>query len=241
MNEQSNDRNYYDQSSEAISLAELRRHCLIVNKYIVMYEPRLRKYAGKKSLRMLELGAGTCATSLILSRSEGIGDIVCLDISIKRMQTVFPLSVQAVGDCVPGKIRMVEGHFDARLPFGDEEFDVIVFDGALHHARSMWFILGECRRILRSEGLLIAQREQYLGLVTASRKLKLLLRTPEVRAGVAENAYLRSQYWYYLRAAGFGTVKFLPVSESIVQSLVGVFNGLLYSKWVIWARSLPKV
>lgn len=132
---------------------------------------------------------------------------------------------------------MIEGHFDAPLALPDHQFDIVIFDGALHHARSMWFILEQCRRVLRTDGILIAQREQYLGLLTSGMKLTRLLQTPEVRAGVSENAYLRAQYEYYLRAAGFASVEFMPVAETPLQRMLSVFNGLLFSKWVIWAHA----
>jgi ubiquinone/menaquinone biosynthesis C-methylase UbiE len=220
-----------------MSIGALRTHGNVVRKYIAQSEGRLRALTEGRALAVLELGAGTCMTSLLLSSISGISSIVCLDVSLKKMQSVFPLSVQALSECCPEKISMVEGHFDAALPFQDGTFDVVVFDGALHHARSIWFVLEECRRVLRPGGSLIAQREQYLGTLTANAKLARLLRTEEVRAGVSENAYLRAQYEYYLRAVGFVSVDFLPVAETKWQAALKWLNGWLMSKWVIWATA----
>jgi SAM-dependent methyltransferase len=232
------DRQFYDDSADKLPLEALQAHSDTVKKYIAAFEPRLREFASGRSLKVLELGAGSCVTSLLLSRNESVSQIACLDISLKKMQQVLPTSIAALGGaCAPEKLSLVEGHFDAPLPFEALSFDMVIFDGALHHARSMWFVLEECRRVLKPQGVLIAQREQYLGVLTAGVKLARLLQTPEVKAGVAENAYLRSQYEYYLRAVGFQSVAFMPVSENALQRVCAFLNGLLFSKWVIWARA----
>lgn len=231
-----NDKKYYDSSATAISQAELRAHCSVVQKYISRYENRLRTQFQGRQLKTLELGAGSCMTSLILSKLEAIKHIACLDISLKKMQEMLPTSAKVVTGCVPEKLSLMEGRFDLPLPFENSSVDVVVFDGALHHARSMWFLLEECRRVLAPGGVLIAQREQYLGVLTAATKLKNLLNTEEVRAGVSENAFLKSQYEYYLRATGFGSVEFISVAETNLQMILSLANGWLFSKWVIWAR-----
>jgi SAM-dependent methyltransferase len=229
------DKLFYDASAGEITAGALRAHSVIVRKYLAPIENRLRDLGKDRALSLLELGAGTCITSLILSNMPSVASIVCLDISAKKMREVFPLSVDALEQSRPEKIRMVEGHFDVTLPFEAAVFDVVVFDGALHHARSMWFVLEECKRVLRPGGVLIAQREQYLGTITARAKLKRLLRTPEVLAGVSENAYLPAQYEYYLRAVGFNSVEFFSVSETKLQAAFKILNGFILSKWVIWA------
>ena len=233
---QAREKQFYDESVTHLSLAALQEHSATVRKYVNAFAGRLDAFGTNRALRVLELGAGSCVTSLLLSSRSDVQAIVCVDISSRKMQEVLPTSIRAVGLCSPEKLTLVEGHFDARLPAEAEEFDVVIFDGALHHARSMWFILEECRRVLRPGGVLIAQREQYLGAVTAGLKLSRLLQTPEVKAGVSENAYLRSQYEYYLRAVGFDAVTFLPVAETSFQKAFGFLNGLIFSKWVIWAQ-----
>jgi len=237
---QSRDRKFYDESVPTLTVEALRSHCETVSRYFAAFDARLNAFGAGRALRVLELGAGSCVTSLMLSRRENVVAVSCLDISLRKMQEVLPVSVAAVGSCSPEKIAMIEGHFDEPLPFGAQEFDIVIFDGALHHARSMWFILEECKRVLRQNGVLIAQREQYLGTATAGVILKRLLHSPEVKGGVSENAYLRAQYEYYLRAVGFDAVTFFPVAETSFQKMFGFLNGLLFSKWVIWAHPAPQ-
>ncbi len=96
----------------------------------------------------------------------------------------------------------------------------------------MWDLLADCRKVISQRGLVVAQREQFLGTFTAGIKLSRLLSTPEVKAGVSENAYLRHQYHYYLSANGF-TAEFIPCAENRWQQLLLPLNGLLLSKWTI--------
>jgi hypothetical protein len=93
--------------------------------------------------------------------------------------------------------------------------------------------------VLRSDGLLVAQREQYLALLSQQYALKRLLQSEEVRAGVAENAYSKAQYEYYLRAAGF-VPTFYPVSPGPHWKMIAPLNGLFYSKWTIVARRVEQ-
>jgi hypothetical protein len=98
----------------------------------------------------------------------------------------------------------------------------------------MWLTLSECRRVLAPDGAVAALREQYLAPLTAGYALKRLLRTKEVQSGVAENAYLKDQYAYYFLANGF-TPQFHGVTPGAQWRLLSALNGLLFSKWSIWA------
>ncbi|MDD5249253.1 MAG: class I SAM-dependent methyltransferase [Rhodocyclaceae bacterium] len=232
------DQQFYDQVN-VLDQSHIEFQVGIVSQYFNRYQRLLEThFSGKTAIRVLELGAGTCSLSLLISRLAFVGEISCCDISIERMKASLPFTATLV-PCESSKLRFVQGNFGEALNFEDGYFDLIVFDGALHHTRSMWATLSECSRIMDGNGLLIAQREQYLGLLTAHLKLKQLLRTDEVRNGVSENAYLKEQYEYYFRATGFN-VNFLPVAETLTQSLLLPFNGYLYSKWVILATKSPR-
>jgi ubiquinone/menaquinone biosynthesis C-methylase UbiE len=130
-------------------------------------------------------------------------------------------------------IDLVECDFSAGLPFDDARFDIVVFDASLHHSRNIWFTLEECARILTSDGAIVALREQYLAPLTAKYALDRLMETPEVKAGVSENAYLKEQYEYYFRTAQFEP-KFYPVSPGRFR-LLSFLNGIAFSKWSVFA------
>ena len=225
------EREFYD--ATAIQTAsQLEPFAATIGKYFRRYRADLeRHFAARAGVRAIELGAGSCTLSLLVSREPYISSVTCLDVSLHRMQTCVP----AVADIVKGdtsKLRLVQGDFSEQLPFADGEFDLVAFDAALHHAHSIWHTLRECRRILSTGGLIVAQREQFLGKLTGGIKLRRLLQSEEVINGVAENAYTREQYEYYLKANGFD-VRFLAMSETLLQKALLPVNGWAFSKWVI--------
>jgi ubiquinone/menaquinone biosynthesis C-methylase UbiE len=131
-------------------------------------------------------------------------------------------------------IELAECDMSSKLPFDDSQFDIVVFDASLHHSCNMWLTLSECKRILAPDGAVAAFREQYLAPFSAGHALKRLLQTKEVQSGVAENAYLKDQYAYYFLANGFSP-QFRPVTPGVKWRLLSPLNGLLFSKWSIWA------
>jgi ubiquinone/menaquinone biosynthesis C-methylase UbiE len=205
----------------------LKQHVETVDEYLAAIADRVKTHP-----RVLELGAGTGTASLLLRKRIPGARIVCSDISLPRMQTLMPRMAELVGvSC--DDIDLVENDFSYPLPFEDDSFDIILFDGALHHSRNIWTTLEECRRIVAPNGAVAAIREQYLAPLTFNFAIDRLLNTPEVKAGVAENAYLRKQYEYYFRAAGFDPT-FYRVSPGKWKFLAP-FNGIAFSKWSIWA------
>lgn len=232
------DKQYYDGSVEGLKAAQSIDAAWVskINRYFSTYEALLSShFAGRDDVRVLELGAGICCLALLLSKQPYVSSVCCVDISPKKMAQLSPVVQKLVGG-EPQKLSYREGDFNLPLEFNDRSFDLVVFDAALHHSRSIWLTLSECRRVLAKNGLLVAQRESFVPKWFADRKMRMLGRADEVRAGVAENAYLKSQYQYYLDANGFNT-RFLPVSETRLQSVLAPFNGKVYSKWVIVAFS----
>lgn len=159
--------------------------------------------------------------------------MTCMDISAARMDALATKVAQKVGGQIE-KLVFREGDFSNVLPFSDGSFDLVLFDAALHHSRNIWLTLQECHRVLSNDGILVAQREAFVALLTSGIAFRRLLCSPEVAAGVSENAYLRSQYDYYMRANGF-----LPTFRSVAPgrwALVGFLNGWVFSKWAIVAQ-----
>jgi len=224
------DRKFYDRtdhfSKEALagSLSE-------ISSYFYRYQEPLQRFLHeRRSVRAVELGAGTCCLSLQLSKFPEIESITALDISTAKMQTLLPMSQAQIGGDVT-KITVAQADIGAKLPIDDHSADLVVADASIHHSRSIWNTLLEARRILKPDGLFIAQREQFLALLSFGFALNRLLMSPEVAQGVSENAYLRKQYEFYFRACGF-TPRFIPFSSPLLRPL----NGLVFSKWIIWAR-----
>lgn len=236
------DKKFYSDSFhyfDAENRAEFNSHVTTVSQYIDAIAPQLAGQAERKdSMEIVELGAGTCLSSLMIRKRFPAARLTCVDISLSRMRSLIDKSADLLGT-TSDDINLVEADFTFPLPFGDSQFDIVVFDAALHHSRDIWTTLTECRRVLRSNGAIAALREQYLAPMSYRMALDRLLRSPEVQAGVAENAYLKAQYAYYFRANGFDP-NFLSVCPNWKWRLLSPLNGLLFSKWSIWAPLAAK-
>lgn len=237
---QSLDKQHYDNEVQYFEVPGfLDRHEAMMREYQASFKPRLVQYAAKRGgIRTLELGAGTCTMSLMLSREPWIRSMHCSDISATRMGVLAERIAERVGGTTEN-MTFSEADFTNPLAFSDRSFDVIFFDSAMHHSRNMWTTLRECHRVLNDGGLLIAQREQYLGLLTYGPILRRILRSRQVRDGVTENAYFKEQYNYYLRATGFHP-SFVPVSHGRLR-YIAPLNGWVHSKWTIIAERMTQV
>jgi ubiquinone/menaquinone biosynthesis C-methylase UbiE len=232
------DREFYSGSVDYFNSENERnieKHLEVVKSYIAAISDSLGGFCSQRNgnVRFVELGAGTCLTSLSLRKMYPLAQFTCVDISLSRMEKLLAKSAGLVG--VDGNgIELAECDMSHQLPFGDGQFDIVVFDASLHHSRNMWLTLGECKRILRPDGVVAALREQYLAPFTAGYALRRLLQTKEVQSGVAENAYLKEQYAYYFLANGFSP-QFRGVTPGMQWRVLSPLNGLLFSKWSIWA------
>ncbi len=204
--------------------------------YTYAWLPKVAAKLGRDAkLNVLDLGAGSCTTSLAISKMPFVGTITATDVSAERMKAMSQETSEFVGGEL-SKLSFREIDFNDPLPFGDNEFDLVVMDASLHHSRNIWVTLAEIRRVLVPGGIFVAQREAYTSPLTHWITFRRLLESPEVAAGVSENAYLVSQYDYYLRANGF-IPEFLPVFESWKFRMLFFLNGILFSKYNIIARS----
>lgn len=215
-----------------------RRQVPVLESYMSAYRDTLAGFARGRKLRTLELGAGSCMTSLLLSREPWIESMHCVDISAARMKASATVAAERVG----GRLDLLTfGEADFSYPLttlANGAYDVVLFDAALHHTRNMWLTLQECRRVLVDDGLLVAQRELYLARWTSKFVLRRALDSREVRSGVSENAYLREQYNYYFRANGFRP-RFIPAAPGKLR-WIPFLNGLVFSKWTIVAERRPE-
>jgi ubiquinone/menaquinone biosynthesis C-methylase UbiE len=227
------DQLFYDQDLLAGQADSYVPHVIHYTRaWLAACRPELSK---KSDLQVLDLGAGSCTTSFMLSKEAYVGRVAAADISAQRLRSMSLETEKVVGGD-RSKLSFHEIDFNEKLPFADDSFDLVVMDAALHHSRNIWETLGEIRRVLKPGGLFVAQREAYTSPLTNRITFRRLLASPEVAAGVSENAYLPSQYDYYLRANGFEP-KFLPVYESLKFKLLFFLNGIVFSKYNIVARS----
>jgi ubiquinone/menaquinone biosynthesis C-methylase UbiE len=229
----SSDQAFYDQEPLG-SLEDHAKWMREIEFYFHGYADRLNSALAGTGGYAAELGAGSCGLSVCLSRLENVKRIASLDISMIRMQKMIDLSATVLGGD-RSKIQPIACDFNGRLPFADGELDAVVFDAALHHTRSMWATLGECNRVLRTGGILVAQRESYLSALRSKKQIAHLLESPEVAANVSENMYLLEQYVYYLKINRF-SVQFVKRTQGNIKSILSILNGLLFTDGVLLCK-----
>jgi len=232
------DQDFYSNSADYFdteNTQQIESHLATVKLYVAAISDFLDEIYRRRNgdVRFLELGAGTCLTTLSLRKIYPQAKFTCADISLSRMRRFLANSSMLVG-VDSSDIDLTECDMSNKLPFEDGRFDIVVFDASLHHSCNVWLTLGECKRVLAPDGAVAALREQYLAQFTATYALKRLLQTKEVQSGVAENAYLKDQYAYYFSANGFLPM-FRGVTPGVRWRLLSPLNGLLFSKWSIWA------
>ena len=99
--------------------------------------------------RSLEIGAGTGYFSLNLLQAGVVRAAVCTDVS-PGMLTTLRANAARLG--LPVETAACDA---AELPFGDEEFDLVLGHAVLHHLPELDRAFAEFRRVLRPGGVLM--------------------------------------------------------------------------------------
>lgn len=232
------DQHFYEH--EPVGREVIESHLVTMQKMSAHWLPKLRRWAGDRKLRVLEIGSGSCVLAALITNEPMIESITCTDISKTRMEKAL-LSTLEIVPSQPGKIRNAEMDFNQPFPFGDATFDLVLCDAALHHARSMWFTLAEVNRVLKPGGVFLAQREATLAPVTAGYVTRRLLTAPEFEAGVSENIYSLGQYRYYLKIAGFD-LEVIRAEPNWKFKALAFLNGVVFARFAFWSEkmSAPK-
>lgn len=111
------------------------------------YLPNVVDFAGYPGKQLLEVGCGI-GTDLVRF-AKGGADVTGVDIS----ETALALAEQnARHSGVTMKLELANGE---SLPFADESFDVVYGHGVLQYTAAADKMIGECRRVLRREGVAI--------------------------------------------------------------------------------------
>lgn len=230
INAESADKRFYDKVEENDPEKHLQ-WMKEIEFYFLSYVDYLKSKA-TGDWHVAELGAGSCGLSLCLSRLDFIKKIYAVDISQARTHHLLKTSCKAVGGAIE-KIEPLQADFNESLNFADGSLDAIFFDASLHHCRNIWKALEECCRVLKPNGILIAQRESYLSPFRSRKQIQHLLESPEVAAKVSENMFLLDQYMYYLKVCGFEP-SFVKRTPDKIKTILSMFNGgFLFTDGVI--------
>jgi ubiquinone/menaquinone biosynthesis C-methylase UbiE len=99
---------------------------------------------------ILDVAAGVCWTSALLSRCEQIKRIDALDFSWHRINQLAPVVCEHF-EANRDKIQRIFGTF-YDIKKGNDEYDLIFMSQAFHHADNPVQLLVECNRVLKSGG-----------------------------------------------------------------------------------------
>lgn len=229
------DKQFYDHAFDEGGIEYSRDMSELASTYLPTLLPILRRELPERLDTLLEIGAGSGAWGIMLSKALGARKIILADISLNSLN-----NINVVTDFFgyqPESIEMLQQDMNQTFDLPDENVDVIVFSNSLHHTRDIWGCLSECFRVLKPGGFVVAYPEWICSLLISGWQFRCLLECEEVRAGVSENAYLRDQYLYYLRANGF-KAKAIPCIRGLGLKEIGMkvlwfLNNWLFSRYVL--------
>lgn len=107
---------------------------------------------------ILEIGAGSGWCSSLLSTVPEVDKIYCMDYDPVSVQMLMPLVQKSIG-ANTAKIERVIGSFN-NIPL-QEELDMVVSIGAIHHSEHLYSTLAACFKALKPGGWLFASEPVY--------------------------------------------------------------------------------
>lgn len=193
---------------------------------------------------VVELGAGSCWLSSMISKFPRVTKIYAVELSRRRLELLAPVMMDLLG-AKKGKILRVVGDFN-RLELADSTVDFVVMDAALHHSTDPKRTMTEVSRVLKQGGLFIAFREQTLprwrgNKASVEQKIK-------ADHGNFEHIYYKHEYVQIIQSVGHLKAKVIPAPHLGARSPLIAFlkrcpplcflNGLLFSDFIYLAKKL---
>lgn len=155
----------------------------------------VRKFLLGYSGRALDVGAGRGIASYALAKDG----FQVTSIEPDPSDLVGAGAIRSLADETGLPIHVEEGYSE-KLPFEDEEFDVVFARAVLHHTRDLGMACREFARVLKPGGILVTIREHV---ISRREDLPLFLENhPLHRLYGGENAFLLNEYMNALKSAG---------------------------------------
>ena len=166
--------------------------------------------------RILEIGAGSCWLSSVLSKFPEVQEIYALDFSRRILTEIAPMVMDYL-KANASKIVRVRGSFYDLLHLG-KQFDFVVCDETLHHADYPIILLNQICNVLSEDGLFVSIREPIAPKLPILNFVgKRMFGFRERRLGVTENTYTLSEWRKIFRHSGFemNCYALHPTSENL--------------------------
>lgn len=106
---------------------------------------------------VLDLGAGTCWTSAIVSKMPNVQKVIAVDISRHRLGIIAPVVFDQY-EADTGKITRVLGSFD-KIKMEANSADCVILVEAFHHAYRPDRLMSEITRVLKPGGIVLISGE----------------------------------------------------------------------------------
>jgi SAM-dependent methyltransferase len=191
------------------ALADLDRLASFLGGWSASLGPLRARLAGRKRVRILDVGAGSGAMALALVRDARRRGVDARVVAVE----LHPAACRVAGETAQREAALRVVRADAqRLPFADGAFDFSFGSLFLHHfaGPELRAILGEMRRVA-SDGVVVADLERsrpaYWGVWLASR---LLTRSPVTRHDgplSVRRAFRREDLEEWTRVKGMGGLR----------------------------------
>lgn len=107
--------------------------------------------------QVLDVAAGTCWLSAMLSRLPQVSEVHAVDFSWHRLNDLAPVTIQAMEGDATKIVRCFGSFYDIKRP--DGFFDAAVLCSAFHHADRPLRLLSELDRVLKPGGVIILMGE----------------------------------------------------------------------------------
>jgi SAM-dependent methyltransferase len=166
----------------------------------------------RANLAVADLAAGIGWSSALISRLSNVGSVHAVELSIHRLDLLFP---EAVGMFAgnPSKLDRYLGSF-YDLKFASTSMDVVFLSQAFHHAANPLRLLMEIDRVLTPGGMLILIGETFIGLKDVLRRMaRVLVRTRQLNTNFFElfppdgetgdHYYRMSDYHLFMQLLGY--------------------------------------
>jgi len=187
---------------------------------------------------VIDLGAGSCWLSSLISKFEKVQKIYAVEFSKRRLELLAPVAMRYLG-AIESKIIRVVGDFN-KIELSDNSVDFVVMDGALHHSQNLQITMKEINRILKKDGYFVAFREATLAKWRPTHR-NIKTRTKQ-QYGEFENIYSKNEYIKIienrtqLKAKAISGPMFSPRSSIITffkrYTPLSFFNGLLFADFI---------
>lgn len=160
--------------------------------------------------KILDCGAGTGIASYAFARC---GAQIVYALEPDPSNEVGQGAIRRLARGMP--IRVIDTYAE-EIPLPDAEVDIVYTRQVLHHVSDLRLVLGECARVLRSGGMLLACREHV---VDDDQQLQTFLRSHPVHQLVGgENAYPLSDYTEAVLSAGLELKQVLGPWDTIINA-----------------------